>query len=122
MLNRSKINFFKIISDKGKIINKEFIPIIFILIMPTIAFLEGYGIKSLKFCCKDMFYFCPIVLAIIINMKNKIKFNKLFFLLLFLTIFKNTQIIKIEKYFNGNYLMLFISYIIIILFYLLISM
>jgi len=120
---KEKFSKIKIVGDYGKSINKEFIPIFFILIVPVFSYLEGYGIKTIKFCCKDLFYLLPVIFGFFMNIyeRNKILNIQFFLILLIAWFLKNLPVLTIDRYFNGNYTMLIISDLIILCFYLLIS-
>ena len=113
----------KFVEEYGKSINKEFVPVFFLLIVPIFSFFEGYGIKTLKICCKDLYYIIPVIFAFFVNVYERKKILNLYFFIIVLVLFimKNIPFLFIDKYFNGNYLMLIISDCIILLYYFFIS-
>ncbi|MCX7699047.1 MAG: hypothetical protein N2114_06240 [Candidatus Goldbacteria bacterium] len=116
------MNQNEVLKELKKIINKEFIPIFFILIVPPFSLLEGYGIKTINFCYKDIYYIIPVAIGFIVNILQKNSFNfYLFTILLIIWILKNIPLLFIDRYFDGNFIMLLISDCIILFFYLLIS-
>jgi hypothetical protein len=121
--NEKDMSKAKNIEEYGKSINKEFIPIFFILIIPVFSLFEGYGIRKIEFCCKDLFYLIPVIIGFLIHIYDRKKFLNLYF---FITVFilwilKNMPILFVDRYFNGNYAMLIISDCIIVFFYFFIS-
>lgn len=127
LLNQNKKGIFatkiRIVTDYGNSINKEFIPIFFILAIPTLSFFEGYGIKTIHSHYKYLFYFLPLLFGLFMNYKAKNKvLNIHFCIILFLfSILKIIPFFTIDKYFNGDFFMLILSDIIIIIFYFLLS-
>ncbi|MCX8093491.1 MAG: hypothetical protein N3E50_04920 [Candidatus Goldbacteria bacterium] len=116
------MNRNEVLKEQKKIINKEFIPIFFILIVPPFSLLEGYGIKTINFCCKDIYYIIPVIIGLIVDIIQKKFFNfYLLIILLAMWILKNIPVLFIDRYFNGNFIMLIISDFIILSFYFLLS-
>lgn len=127
LLNQNKKEIIgtkiRIVTDYGNSINKEFIPIFFIIAIPTLSFLEGFGIRTVHISYKNLFYFIPVLFGLFMNYKEKIKMSNIyFFMFLFvLSILKITPFFAIDKYFNGNFAMLLFSDVIIVLFYFILS-
>ncbi|MBP7792353.1 MAG: hypothetical protein KA120_04760 [Candidatus Goldbacteria bacterium] len=106
------------------LINKEFIPIFYILIIPVFSYLEGYGVISpMPTYYKDVCYFITIFFGLFMNFVERKKIMNLYFFipLLILLIIRISPLMSIDRYFNGNFLMLLISDATIICFYFLVA-
>ncbi len=104
-------------------INKEFIPVIFILATPALAFMNGFGVRTASFGF-DLYYILPAVFGVIMCFINRIKLTMKyeFALLLVLEIVINIPYMKADNYFNGNYIYLIITYSLIIMFLLMMGL
>jgi hypothetical protein len=105
------------VSKRG--INKEFIPILLLLATPALAYMNGFGIKTASVGI-DIYYIAAMIFGVIMSVKENIPISYRYecILLIMLEIVVNIPYMKYDNYFNGNYTYLFISYGLIIMFFL----
>jgi hypothetical protein len=115
-----KLSFGKIslIDASTGAINKEFIPVFMLICSPMVSLMRGFGIKMF-FLKVDLYYMLPVMLALFMNWRGKIKMTAIFmFLLLFvLDILVSLPYMHVEKYFNGDFVRLALSYFTILLYW-----
>jgi hypothetical protein len=106
-------------NDGKRGINKEFIPILLLLATPALAYMNGFGIKTASVGV-DIYYIAAMVFGVIMSVKENIPVSYRYecILLIMLEIVVNIPYMKSDNYFNGNYTYLFISYGLIIMFFL----
>src|ERR1017187_9360375 len=85
-------------------INKEFIPIFLILVTPALAFMNGFGIKTVSLGV-DAYYVAALLFGIVTGRLEhiKIRFKYEFILLIVLETAISIPYMKYDNYFNGNY-------------------
>lgn len=100
-------------------INKEFIPVLFLLATPMLAYMNGFAIRTASVGV-DVYYIAAIAFGLAMSVREKISISNRygFILLILLEIAINIPYMKTDNYFNGNYAYLFISYGLIIMFFL----
>jgi hypothetical protein len=99
-------------------INKEFIPLIFILASPVLSFMNGYGIKTLSIGI-DLYYIAPLIFGLLIARREKIKIVNpdLLILLALLNILMTMPFFGVQEFIKKDLWRVFASYGIIILFF-----
>lgn len=100
----------------GKV-NKEFIPLLFIIATPVIAYMNGFGVRTARFAI-DIYYLAPLVFALVMNARHGLKKNfAAALVLLGLNIFISLPVFQGMKTFEGNFACLYIHYGIILAYY-----
>jgi hypothetical protein len=100
-------------------INKEFIPILFLLATPMLAYMNGFAVRTASLGV-DVYYITAMAFGVIMSVREKIAISDKyeFVLLILLEIAVNIPYMKSDNYFNGNYAYLYISYGLIVMFFL----
>jgi hypothetical protein len=104
-------------------LNKEFIPLLLVVVTPFLAFMQGYGVNKLA-TAVDYYLIVPCAFALLMNILEKRKIRNIYFFILLLTLdfAISTPYINSEKFIGNNMTYLVISYELIIFYFYMVSL
>lgn len=106
----------------SKSINKEFIPVIYVIATPFLAFMNGYGIRTFE-TNLDFYYILPVLFALYTSITEKQKMHQvpLFIILASVNVIMSLPMLHSVDFSRQYFQLLFFSYSLIILFFILLS-